>query len=201
MPTAFLEEQFPASVSEGSKGGPSFNTTVFTSQSGEEQRNQNWEESRAMYDVSYGIRSKEDLDLVVAFFYVMRGRITGFRFKDWGDYICDDEEIGLGTGGSVAYQTTKTYSVGSNEYVRNIKKLVDDTVVVKWNDVVKTETTHYVVNYDTGVITMTVPNAEVIKVSCQFDVPVRFDVDKLPVSWEAFEIESSDGIALVEVKN
>lgn len=201
MPTAFLEEQFPASVSEGSKGGPGFNTTVFTSQSGEEQRNQNWAQSHAEYDVSYGIRSKADLDLVLAFFYVMRGRITGFRFKDWGDYILTDEEIGLGTGGSVAYQVTKTYSVGSNDYVRNIKKLVAATVVVKWNGVTKTETTHYVVNYNTGVITMTVPAAQVITVSCQFDVPVRFDVDKLPISWEAFQIESADGIALVEVKN
>lgn len=202
MPVPFIEERFPVNVSEGSKGGPGFNTTVFTSQSGFEQRNSNWANSRAQYDVSYGIRDKVDLDAVLAFFFVMRGRATGFRFKDWGDYQITNGNIGTGTGAQTIFQIVKKYTVGANTYTRTINKIVTGTLQVFVNGVLQTLTTHYTVNMNTGVITFVTapPNGQAVTVTCEFDVPVRFDVDSLPISWEAFEIEGSEGILLVEVR-
>ena len=200
MPTPFLEERFPESVSEGSKGGPGFSTTVFTSQSGFEQRNANWANSRAQYDISYGIRSKADLDDVLDFFFVMRGRATGFRFKDWGDYQITLGNIGTGDSVEDTFQVVKKYVVGSNTYTRTITKIVTGTVEVRVNNVV-VDPGDYTLNLNTGVLVFdTPPGAFAITITCEFDVPVRFDVDNLPISWEAFEIESAEGILLVEVR-
>jgi len=204
MPTPFLEYQFPAYVSEGSRGGPGFSTTVFTSQTGFEQRNSNWSLSRAQYDVSYGIRSKEDLDDVLDFFYVMRGRATGFRFKDWGDYQIAEGNIGTGDGSEDTFQIVKKYTVSSTTYTRTITKIVANSLVVKVNGMTKTVITDYTVDMNTGVIVFEsgdIPAmGEEVTVTCEYDVPVRFDVDQLPISWEAFQIESADGIALVEIR-
>jgi len=200
MPTQFIEDRLPVSISEGSQGGPGFNTDVFESDTGFEQRNIKWELARHRYDIGYGIRSKEDMEEVFEFFYNVKGRAIGFRYKDWLDYEVDNQNIGVGTGGSLAYQVVKDYTVGSETYTRDIKKIVANTVIVTWNDVVKTETTHYVVDYNTGLITMTVPAAQVARVTCEFDVPVRFDIDQLSVTAETWLLESVENIPLVEIK-
>lgn len=204
MPTPFIEERFPVYVSEGSKGGPAFNTTIFTSQSGFEQRNANWATSRASYDVAFGIRDEDDLADVLEFFYVMHGRATGFRFKDWGDYRIVNGNIGTGDGVETTYQIVKKYSVSSNTYTRTITKIVANTLEVYVNDVLKTLTTDYTVNMNTGVIVFEagdIPGVgEAVEVNCEFDVPVRFDIDEMPISWEAFQIQSASGINLVEVR-
>jgi len=203
MPTPFIEERLDIEVSEGSQGGPGFRTTIFESEAGYEQRNSSWSKSRAKYDLSYGIRHEDDFQTVLAMFYVCRGRATGFRMRDWGDWRLTDSLIGTGNGVENEFQITKTYAVGIYSYVRDIKKPVNGTVVVKVNDVVKTLTTDYTVDHTTGIITFVSPppDTHTIKVTCEFDVPVRFDIDQLEISWEAHRINSSDGINVVELKD
>ena len=46
---AFHEVLFPPNISYGSQGGPKFKTTVFTADSGYEQRNIDWSMTRAEY--------------------------------------------------------------------------------------------------------------------------------------------------------
>ena len=97
--TTFIETpRFPENISYGSSGGPGFSTFVFEGHSGVEQRAIQWSRARAKYNASMGIRDKSDMDDVRAFFYNTRGKALGFRFKDWGDYQLDDEEIGTGDG-------------------------------------------------------------------------------------------------------
>jgi uncharacterized protein (TIGR02217 family) len=203
LPTPFIEERLDIQVSEGSSGGPGFRTTVFESDAGFEQRNVSWSKARARYDLSYGIRHEDDFQTVLSMFYVCKGRATGFRMRDWGDYILTDELIGTGDGSEDTYQITRTYTVGAQSYVREIKKPVTGTLVVKVNDVIQTLTTDYTIDYTTGIITFVTPPplAETIKVTCEFDVPVRFDIDQLAVSWEAHQINSADGIEVVELKD
>jgi uncharacterized protein (TIGR02217 family) len=50
-------------------GGPKFSTNVIILSSGYESRNQNWALARAEYDISTGIKTKADMDAVIAFFY------------------------------------------------------------------------------------------------------------------------------------
>jgi uncharacterized protein (TIGR02217 family) len=209
MPVSFLEERFPPDISYGSKGGPSFNTTIFTAASGSEQRNSNWQVARCVYDVSHGIRDKADMDSVLNFFYNMRGKATGFRFKDWSDYHLTNGNIGTGNGTQTAYQIKKIYATGATVYERILRKIVSPTVgppavalLVKVNNVLLTNGVGYNINYNTGIITFTSAPAagHSVVVSCEFDVPVRFDVDEMPITLEAFELETWDSIQLVELK-
>ena len=119
---SFLERQFPTDISQGSRGGPRWRTVVTQSISGQEVRLQKWSNVKASYDVSYGIKTVEDLRTVVDFFNEMRGQAYGFRFKDWLDYTATAES--LVPDGSPTVQLIKTYGTGLNNYVRTIKKPV-----------------------------------------------------------------------------
>jgi len=204
---AFIEERFPSDISYGSSGGPSFSTTVYEALSGYEQRNMNWQDARCVYDVSHGIRDKADMETVLNFFYAVRGKAIGFRYKDWGDYTLSQELIGTGDGSTVAFQITKTYAAGVQEYVRTIRKIVTPVVgppaivfEVYVNDVL--QGSGYTANYNTGVITFDVAPAAAatIKVTCEFDVPVRFDTDEMQITEEAWELETWDSIPLIEIR-
>jgi len=208
MPIPFAEVRFPSDISYGSSGGPGFSTTVYPTISGSEQRNVNWQSARCRYDVSHGIRDKADMDDLIDFFYQMRGRATGFRFKDWSDYQLVQEAIGTGNGTQTVFPITKTYGSGATLYTREIKKIVTPSVgppvipfIVRVNAVVADPTT-YAINYNTGVITFTAPvtNGHVVDVTCEFDVPVRFDTDEMNVTLEAFQLETWNSIPIVEIK-
>lgn len=208
MPIPFVEERFDSDISYGSKGGPGFKTSVYESASGHEQRNKDWQYARCRYDVSHGIRDKSDMDLILNFFYVMGGRATGFRYKDWADYQLEREQIGLGDGSETTFQITKTYAVGAQSYVRQIRKIVEPDagppaiVFEVWVNNALVDPADYTINYNTGVIVFDVAPAggHEIEVTCEFDVPVRFDTDEMEITQEAWELETWDSIPLIEIK-
>lgn len=200
-------------VERGAKGGPSFNTTIFTLNSGDEKRNQNWAKARLSWDIGFGMAYLHELDHpeaealledVLTFFYGRQGKARGFRFKDWSDYrINPAQAIGIGTGSNPTFQIFKRYTSGGVDYDRKILKPVEGTVLVYLNSVLKTETTDYTVDYTTGIITFGVnPGVGVVvSVGCEFDVPVRFDTDKLDITLETFEAGQISSIPLIELKN
>jgi uncharacterized protein (TIGR02217 family) len=210
MPS-FHEVLFPENISYGSAGGPKFKTTVFTADSGYEQRNIDWANTRAEYDVSHGIKTQAQMDELTAFFYARRGRAYGFRFKDWNDYLLSQEVIAHGDGMTTAFQITKTYtsaqaeSSESDTYTRKITKPKWASVAgVTVAGVVKTSPTHYSVDYTTGMITFVSPpasGAEIKIGAAEFHVPVRFDTDHLDAKHEFWMTQSWDSIPLVEVRD
>ena len=125
---SFDEVQFPPSISFGATGGPGFSTKVIILSSGYEARNQNWSLARAEYDISTGIKTKADMDAVIAFFYARAGKARGFRFKDWKDYQATNEPVVSIGGGN--FQLVKRYTSGSITYVRTITKPVTGTVTL-----------------------------------------------------------------------
>lgn len=200
----FLETpRFPDDIAEGSGGGPGFKTNVFESHGGEEQRTQVWSLLRGKYDVSYGIRNKEDMDLVRAFFINVRGRALGFRFKDWGDYELVNELIGVGDGVQTVFRLTKTYA-GGNPYVRRIFKPRAETVVVRVAGVTQTLTTDYTLDATTGTITWeagSIPaDTEEVRVDCEFDIAARFDTDAMASVHDGWRTENWASIPIVELK-
>ncbi len=204
MPIPFVEERFPTEISYGSKGGPSFRTTVFESEAGFEQRNREWAKARCRYDASYGITDKDNMKAVLDFFYNMGGKATGFRWKDWMDYRLVEQNIGTGNGAQTEFQIIKTYVVGANTYTREIKKPVDNAsspFIVTVDGAPVLYGTDYTVDSTTGLMTFsTAPASGAILVTCQFDVPVRFDTDEMLVTLEAFEQEVWDSIPIVEIR-
>jgi uncharacterized protein (TIGR02217 family) len=197
---AFVEVQFPSDISYGSAGGPEYATDIVASVGGYEQRNINWEQARARYNVAHGVKTKAQLDALIAFFRARKGRAHGFRFKDWTDYQATNEPLGTGNGTQTQFQLVKRYVSGSVTDIRTIVKPVSGTVQVYKNAVL--QTTGVSVDTVTGmVIFASAPAAgQAITASFQFDVPVRFDTDKLSASLDAYGIHSWQDISLVEVR-
>ncbi|WP_028031304.1 DUF2460 domain-containing protein [Gemmobacter nectariphilus] len=206
---AFHEIRFPDGISRGAKGGPERRTRIVELASGDEERNASWANSRRRYDVSYGVRRADDLAAVVAFFEARNGRLHAFRFKDWSDYksclpsaapAATDQIIGTGNGATTTFALTKTYTSGAQSWARAIQKPVAGTVSVSLNGVA--QGSGWSVNTTTGIVTFTVPPATgaVIRAGFEFDVPVRFDTDELPVTLDIERTGSIPSISLIEVR-
>lgn len=199
----FVETQFPTLISYNSTGGPGFSTTIFTSASGREQRNINWSLARAQYDISQAIKHKSDMDEILVFFMAMMGKAYAFRYKDWADFQITNQVVGTGNGTQTVFQIFKTYTVAGQTYTRTIKKPVSGSLQnVLVNSVVANPTT-YTIDYTAGTITFTSPVTNTFPVAIdyiEFDVPVRFDTDVATIRQDFYQVESWEGIKLVEVK-
>lgn len=202
MTTTFHDERLPVDIEIGARGGPSFQTTCIILNGGGEQRNQDWQEFRCKFDISYGIDSLDNLDEAYEFFIARRGRAHAFRFKDWKDYALDQELIGIGDGLTDTYQIIKTYEPSGQPYTRRITRPIAATTEVYVAGVLKTVTTDYTLDDDTGVITFTsdVANGAHVTVTCEFDVPCRFDTDEFVLTHEAFEAGNIQSLMLMEVR-
>jgi uncharacterized protein (TIGR02217 family) len=205
---AFKEApRFPDRIAFGAVGGPAYNTSIVTVSSGVEARNQNWSESRQEYDVSSGVKTEADFKAIDAFFRAVRGKAIGFRFKDWLDFrVGIDEGVVAGLT-TTTFQLQKQYESGSDESPRVIKKPIASGFVLKDSGVTLMVVTDYTLDATTGIVTTTAPHtAADLAWSGEFDVPVRFDVDKL--QGQVLSKNPSDGflvswdsIPLVELKN
>ncbi|WP_273502601.1 DUF2460 domain-containing protein [Paracoccus sphaerophysae] len=208
---AFHEIQFPPKLSFGSVGGPERRTEIVTLTNGFEERNSPWAHSRRRYDAGVGLRSLDDMAALIAFFEARAGQLHGFRWKDWADYSSappsrpvtpGDQVIGRGDGSTVAFRLSKLYRSGSQSYRRPILKPVPGTVKVSVGDVEQFETIDFTVDYETGTVTLNVaPMTDApITAGFEFDVPVRFDTDRIAVSVASFQAGEVPQVPIVEVR-
>jgi len=207
----FPTYRLPPDVEEGATGGPEFATVIQESVSGQEQRIKVWAKCRAKYDIGYSLLHSDDpvgnYRAVLALFYAHNGRFKPFRMKDWGDYQASDMNFGTGDGSDTTFQLSMTYdpsqillgTPGSFTYTREIY-LLATTPVIKKNGVTQTVTTHYTIG-PTGLVTFVTPptSGHVLTWSGEFDIPVRFDVDYLPVVMNVKDIAEIGSISLREV--
>ncbi len=177
---SFVETRFPDDISYGSGGGPEYATDVVATESGHEQRNIVWQSARARYNVAHGIKTQAQLDALIAFFRARKGRAYGFRFKDWADYQGINQLLATGDGSSSQFQLVKRrYSSGGVEEVRSITKPVAGTVSVYLDSVLVSA--GFTVDDTTGLVTLSSApgNGVAVTADFEFDVPVRFDTDRL----------------------
>jgi uncharacterized protein (TIGR02217 family) len=199
---SFHEILFPEDISYGSTGGPGFNTTIIELSSGHEQRNINWSEAKATYEAQHGIKTRTQMEELIDFFWARNGKAYGFRYKDWADYELSGEQIGVGDGTTNTFQVTKTYEPSGYPYVRTIRKTNPGTIVIYKNGVIVPQPSAASIDDTTGLITfVTAPAiADVITVTGEFHVPVRFDIDDMKVTQDDFEVMSWPSIPIVEIK-
>ena len=198
--TSFDEVRFPDNIAYGATGGPEFATTVVVTGAGHEQRNVNWAEARGRWDVASGLKNQQQLDELIAFFRARKGRAYGFRFKDWTDYKATGQLLGTGDGAQTQFQLVKRYASGSVIEVRTVTKPVAGTVRVYLNAV--EQLFGWSVNATTGVVTFSTAPATGVQVTAdfEFDVPVRFDTDHMPVTIETFRLHRWQQIPIVELR-
>lgn len=193
----FNETRLLDKVAYGSEFGQEFNTRQVTLRSGHERRNINWSAPLGRYSVSYVALLPADHLLVYHAHMSCFGSAIPFRFKDHLDFQATAEPIGSGTGAAQSLQLIKTYSFGPLDLTRVISKPVTATI---YEDGVPISAS---VDMTTGIATFTATPASLITWSGEFDVPVKFDEDRLdcqPVSRSNGQFLLSANVTLSEVR-
>lgn len=224
MPTPFAEVQFPVDISQGAIGGMGFNTTINEFAGGGESRNVNWAYSKGSWDVSKGLRTQEDVEILIKFFASRRGRAYAFRFKDWTDYRCprwrntpgDIEPLPVlfvTNGVTGSFQLFKDYVDSGGSYRRLIRKPVNPAicapgcypVALQANNLPISNPANFTVDMTTGIVVLnsaiwsTV--GTVISGAFEFDVPCRFDTDHQKLSITTTDIMAWPAIPVVETRD
>ncbi len=206
--TNFIELRFPEDISYGSVGGPEYFNNIIESINFTELRAPKSTISRMRYNVTPGINTSKKLEKIIAFFRTCRGRLIGFRYKDWMDYTATTENIAVCDGVCKNFQLSKKYTIDNTkfangayiEYIRIINKPVEGTVRVFANSS-ELDKSAYTLDYTTGIIYFSEPPQKdtIITASFEFDVPVRFDIDYMPITLEGDDLYSCCNIQLVEI--
>jgi len=207
----FHDIRFPANLSFGSVGGPERRTEIVTLANGFEERNTPWAHSRRRYDAGVSLRSLDDVEALIAFYEARQGQLFGFRWKDWSDFKSClpskapsvlDQIIGLGDGAQLAFSLAKTYRSGEQTYTRPIVKPVLGTVLVALDGDAKVETLEFSVDTTTGVITFPTPPDPGVRITAgfEFDVPARFDTDRIQTSVASFKAGDVPNVPVLELR-
>ncbi|MBK5926033.1 DUF2460 domain-containing protein [Rhodobaculum claviforme] len=205
---AFHEVRFPTSLSFGALGGPERRTEIVTMANGFEERNSPWAGSRRRYDAGMGLRSLDDVEALLAFFEARAGQLHGFRWKDWADHrsapasrpiAAGDQVLGTGDGQRTEYGLRKAYASGGAVYHRPILKPVADSVCVA---VGGAEATGWTLDPAAGLVVFDAPPPDGARVTAgfAFDVPVRFDTDRIEVSMATFQAGEVPRVPVVEIR-
>lgn len=208
---SFMESpRFPESISYGVQFGPEFVTTISSNAAGMENRNRVRARALCKGDCSHALKKQSELTTLITFFRSVGGRFTGFRFKDWADFQLDfaQSSLTLVTLTTNQFQINKLYqsAVGFSE-LRIIKKPVVGTLVLKDLGVVVNPgiaAGEWTLEPTTGVITIGAGLTRLaanLTVSCEFDVPARFDTDSMPVRLDMWQAGGWDQIPIVELRN
>jgi len=205
---AFHPIRFPLDVALGARGGPERATDIVTLASGREERNSRWAHSRRRYNAGYGVKSRADMQAVLAFFEERRGRFHSFLWRDALDHSSNgteapsptDQELGTGDGIAATFQLRKKYGANFDPYWRPVTRPVAGSVRVAVDG--SEVSAGFTVDVATGVVTFTTPPADgaTITGGFLFDVPVRFDIDRLDIELTSFDAADAPSIPLIEVR-
>ncbi|WCK02831.1 TIGR02217 family protein [Agrobacterium tumefaciens] len=208
---AFHEVRFPLRLALGVSGGPVRRTDIVNLSNGRENRNQRWRNARRAYDAGSGIRSVADLYEVMAFFEARRGELYGFRFRDPVDFkscppgetpAATDQRIGTGDGVTAGFQLLKTYADAGGSFSRRIDKPIEGSVIVSVEGV-KAASSDLLVDHASGMVTFQAgrvpPAGAAIRAGFEFDVPVRFAIDRIDINVTAFDAGRIPSIPLMEI--
>lgn len=205
---SFHNVRLPEDVEKGAAGGPQFQTNVFALASGQEKRNIDWSRSRGRWNIGYGMDTKENHEAVLAFFYARRGKAYGFRFKDWTDFEVGNnatntpQEIAIGNNVQNRFQIVRRYTDGTYTFDRPLTRIVDDTFRVFVDGAEILENAQFELDINSGIVEIFTPPGLDISVGiiCEFDVPVRFDVDALELAAARDDAFTIPNVEIVELR-
>ena len=162
--------------------------------SGAEERTQLWTRGRLMFDIGYRT-DPTDFAVIIAFFRARKGRAYGFRFRDWSDYKTTLELLVT----APVMQLIKTYADADGNEVRIITKPCNDGSFQLYDNGSPVTS---IIDYTNGRVTPTTYNSShTYRWSGTFDVPVRFDVDKLVYTQDSVGSRTIQSLPVVEVLN
>jgi uncharacterized protein (TIGR02217 family) len=190
----FVAVSFPDCIAFGAQSDPMWSTNLSVSFGGFEVANQNWQDNRHMFDVSFSIRNATDYRLCRSHFNQMRGRAKAFPFKDFLDFEAAASEGVTADAASASdgYQLYKRYGSGDDKYDRKITRPVSGTLTIyRTRSAVTTNVTaDCTINYGGdstlepgGTFSVTGDQeGDVYTWAGEFNVPCRYDTDRLPAA-------------------
>jgi uncharacterized protein (TIGR02217 family) len=209
----FHNVRFPIDLAFGATGGPERRTDIVTLGSGAEERNARWANSRRSWNVGSGIRALDDLHTILTFFEERRGRLHGFRFRDPADWkscppqqtpSATDQVLGTGNGTLTTFRLRKAYGSPALAWHRTITKPVAGSVALAVDGAAQTLGVHATVDHDTGLVVFQsghIPQpGAVVTAGYEFDVPVRFDTDKLEMDVSGVRHGAIPQIPIIEIR-
>lgn len=196
----FLESPvFPQCPSFGYTSEPMYSVTPIERASGAEQRNRNWSYPLHRFSCTVGPRDETAIAELLEFWHAVGGWAYGFRFNDGVDNkTCRihetitslDAPLLAVVGDSPSeLQLAKRYTYGARTQDRPIYKPISGTILIADNGTLKTETTHYTLDYSTGRVSLLFTPTGTLTWGGEFDVPVRFD-SEFPVELVDRKIQS-----------
>ena len=195
---------FPIALGREASVEPAFSTAIVETAGGAEQRNSEWADARLRFDAGPGIRGEAELAELIAFFRARRGAAKAFRFRDPFDFSSNgmggepgatDQLLGTGDGTRTDFALVKDYDGQERRITRPVSGSVRVSVdgverVGGWTLGLK------------GVVTLDEPPAAgaAVRAGFRFDVPVRFEEDRLEVSRATFLAGEAASVKLIEVR-
>lgn len=214
---AFHEIRFNIDIAYGSTGGPTYKTFILELPSGDESRQGFWSKGRKKWTVSKELLNRVDINALDAFYRARKGRLYGFRWRDWNNY-----RIPVNTPASLPLLTNTTaqlqfvYPDSINAETQIVRKPVlvadvNNTVGARWYapDIIVYRGTsstvyassNYTIDRTTGVITFGSSQAgQDLWWSGSYDWPVRFDTDEAMFHTEELDMQDWQQITLIELK-
>ena len=198
---SFVEERLNLGIVYGTTATITTKTAIVENFAGVEARSINWAQPLLKFNIGQRGCLNQELQYFIAFHKARKGAYEGFRFKDWSDYEFNQV---ITVNANKQAQLFKTYTVAGVSVKRPLVKIVTGTVSVFVDN--NPVTQGWTLNYNTGVITFEEIPTGTIRVSGEFDVPVRFETDKIDLRFEACEPESGrkifnwESLSLSEVR-
>lgn len=212
---SFKEVRLNIKISYDSESGPTYKTSIIELPSGQEFRRGWWSSGRKKWRIKKELLSREDTKELENFFRAMRGKLYGFRVRDWNSYLALDAPVGTITNLTGQLQIRFTEPVTGTSETQKITKpvlladvnnssgsdLYSPDITLKRNGVNWPSTGNWSLNRTTGVITYNASQAgNTITWSGSYDWPVRFDSDEAMFHREALDIFDWSDITLIELK-
>lgn len=188
-------------------GGPRFKTDIIVGRNGQEVRNALWQDALWVFNAAFTVRKYEDIETLNEFFLNCYGKEKSFLVKDFQDYDIPRTNIGTGTGVATTFQLVKKYVqavIGTYERTITKPKQLEGVGGVRvWVNNVELDPADYSFSSSTGIITIpSAPaNGHAVEASCdEFYVPVRFDVDEIPIQLLTYWVDSGgNDVGLIQV--
>lgn len=215
-----ISQAIPRCISSGSNFVVTSAVDIIRNPGGYDVRRQVRDETRRRADLVYNLRRLEDGDEqerglyeILKHFEVCEGPRHTFPMLDRLDFkSCapfdtptpTDVLLGEGDGGNDTFQLRKGYTIGSTTKYRTIVLPVPETVLIAVDGLLKTETTDYEIDYETGEVTFQptdIPGTGAdVTAGFLFYVKVRFDTNDLSQAYEGFRVGSATSIPVIEVR-
>jgi uncharacterized protein (TIGR02217 family) len=207
--SAFHDIRLPLKLARGAVGGPERLTEVIPLASGQETRITAHAHSRRRWELASAMRSLDELATLTAFFEARLGRLHTFRFRDPADHrSClpsqvpgpQDQLLGTGDGIRTRFELVKRYGDEAGATDRPVTLPVAGSVRISVAGQ-ELPAGAFTVEPLTGIVVLAVapsPGAAV-RAGFLFEVPVRFDCDRLDLALDAHEAGRLVSVQLVEV--